>query len=49
MFLKNSFFPRPKVDSMVIEFEPLKTKNLALKSLDTLEFITKIFFLEEEK
>ena len=46
---KNSFFPRPKVDSMVIEFEPLKTKNLALKSLDTLEFITKIFFSGRRK
>ena len=31
---KNSFFPRPKVDSMVIEFEPIKAKNLILKSLD---------------
>lgn len=46
---KNSFFPRPKVDSMVIEFEPIKAKNLILKSLDSLEFITKIFFSGKRK
>ena len=46
---KNSFFPRPKVDSMVIEFEPIQAKNLILKSLDSLEFITKIFFSGRKK
>ena len=46
---KNSFFPRPKVDSMVIEFEPIQAKNLILKSLDSLEFITKIFFSGRRK
>ena len=45
---KNSFFPRPKVDSMVIEFEPIQAKNLILKSLDSLEFITKIFFSKKK-
>ena len=30
---KNSFFPRPKVDSMVIEFEPIQAKNLVNKLL----------------
>ena len=46
---KNSFFPKPKVDSMVIEFKPIVRKSLNLKSIKTLEFITNTFFSNRRK
>ncbi len=46
---KSSFFPKPKVDSIVIEFEPIIKKTLKLKSIKTLEFITNTFFSNRRK
>ena len=41
---KNCFFPKPKVDSMIIEFEPFKRKGTNFKSIKSLEYITGVFF-----
>ena len=46
---KNCFIPRPKVDSMVIEFEPVLKKNINFKSIKTLEYVTNIFFSNKRK
>ena len=46
---KNCFFPKPKVDSMLIEFKPINRKDLNLKSIKTLEYITNIFFSKKRK
>ena len=46
---KNCFIPKPKVDSMVIEFEPVARKDLNFKSIETLEYITNIFFSNKRK
>ena len=46
---KNCFIPKPKVDSMVIEFEPVVRKDLNFKSIETLEFITNNFFSNKRK
>ena len=46
---KNCFVPRPKVDSMVIEFEPILKKNINFKSIKTLEYVTNIFFSNKRK
>ena len=42
------FFPKPKVDSMVIEFEPVK-KEINFKNIKSLEFVTLIFFSNKRK
>ena len=46
---KNCFIPKPKVDSMIIEFEPVARKDLNFKSIETLEYITNIFFSNKRK
>ena len=46
---KNSFFPKPKVDSIVIEFEPIIRKDLNFKSIKSLEYITNVFFSNKRK
>ena len=46
---KNSFYPKPKVDSIVIAFNPIFKNNLNLKSLDSLEYITRVFFSNKRK
>ncbi len=46
---KNCFFPKPKVDSIVIEFTPMFKRSLNLKSIKTLEFITNAFFSSRRK
>ncbi len=46
---KNCFFPKPKVDSIVIEFYPVIKKNVNFKSIKSLEFITNIFFSNKRK
>ena len=46
---RNSFFPKPKVDSMIIEFEPIQIKDFNLKSLNSLEYITNTFFSGKRK
>ena len=44
----NSFFPKPKIDSTVLEFTP-KKKIYAIKNPKNLEKITKIFFSQRRK
>ena len=46
---KNCFFPKPKVDSIVIEFQPIVRKDVNFKSIQSLEFITNIFFSTKRK
>lgn len=46
---KNCFFPRPKVDSMVILFKPILNKNLNLKNINNLEYVTNIIFSGKRK
>ncbi len=46
---KNSFFPKPKVDSIVIHFQPILKKEISLKSINSLEFITNAFFSNKRK
>ena len=46
---KNCFFPKPKVDSIVIEFLPILRKEVTFKSINNLEFITNIFFSNKRK
>ena len=46
---KNSFYPKPKIDSIVIAFNPIFKNNLNLKSLDSLEYITRVFFSNRRK
>ena len=44
----NSFFPKPKIDSTVLEFTP-KTKIHQIKEPKNLEKITKVFFSQKRK
>ena len=46
---KNSFYPKPKIDSIVISFDPILKKDLNLKSLDSLEYITRVIFSNKRK
>ncbi len=46
---KNSFFPKPKVDSIVIEFQPIIRKDFNLKSIKSLEYVTNVFFSNKRK
>ena len=46
---KNCFFPKPKVDSIVIEFQPIIRKDISFKSIKSLEYITNIFFSNKRK
>ncbi len=46
---KNCFFPKPKVDSIVIEFQPVIRNDINFKSIKSLEFITNIFFSSKRK
>ncbi len=46
---KNCFFPKPKVDSIVIEFQPIKRKDTSFKSVKSLEYITNVFFSSKRK
>ena len=46
---KNSFYPKPKIDSIVISFDPIFKKDLNLKSLDSLEYITRVIFSNKRK
>ena len=45
---KNSFFPRPKVDSTILSFKP-KKKYLYLRNPKNLEKITQILFSNRRK
>ncbi len=46
---KNCFFPKPKIDSMVIEFQPILRKDTNFKSIRSLEYITNVFFSNKRK
>ena len=45
----NCFFPKPKVTSMVIHFQPKKVKTFNIKKIANLEKITNIFFSNKRK
>ena len=46
---KNSFFPIPKVDAVVLKFIPHKKNKIKKKNFNKLEKLTKIFFNERRK
>tara|TARA_Y100000590_G_scaffold400559_1_gene484737 strand:+ start:6918 stop:7724 length:807 start_codon:yes stop_codon:yes gene_type:complete len=46
---KNSFFPRPKVDSTLLSFKPKKTTKFNLKNPKNLELVTRILFSNRRK
>ena len=46
---RNCFLPKPKVDSIVIEFQPVVKKNVNFKSIKSLEYITNIIFSNKRK
>ena len=45
----NCFFPRPKVNSIVIHFQPKKSNSYLIKNLSNLEKITQVFFSNKRK
>ena len=45
----NSFSPKPKITSMVIQFKPKMKSNLKLKKIESLEKITNILFSTKRK
>ena len=46
---KNCFFPKPKVDSIIIEFEPIKKKEIKVKNIKSLELVTRTIFSNKRK
>ena len=46
---KNCFFPKPKVTSMVIHFQPKKENSYKINKIENLEKITNIFFNNKRK
>ena len=46
---RNCFIPKPKIESIVIELQPILNKNANFKSIKTLENITNIFFSNRRK
>ena len=45
----NCFFPKPKVNSMMLSFFPKKKISFKIKKIDNLELITNIFFSKKRK
>ena len=45
----NCFFPKPKINSMVIQFKPQLNKFYKIKKIKNLEKITNIFFSNKRK
>ena len=45
----NCFFPKPKVNSMMISFFPKDQTKFRIKKIENLEFITKVFFSNKRK
>ena len=45
----NCFFPKPKVNSMVIHFKPKKQKLFKIKKIKTLEKVTNVLFSNKRK
>ena len=46
---KNCFYPKPKVQSTVLIFEPKENKKSEIKNIENLEKITNIFFTGKRK
>tara|TARA_B100001094_G_C17604698_1_gene518281 strand:+ start:14 stop:418 length:405 start_codon:yes stop_codon:yes gene_type:complete len=46
---KNCFFPKPKVESTVLIFEPIKNTKYNFKNIKNLELITHEFFSKRRK
>ena len=45
----NCFFPKPKVNSMVIHFKPKKQKLFKIKKIKNLEKVTNVLFSNKRK
>ena len=45
---RNSFYPKPKIESIVVEFEPINPK-IKIRNINNLEFITHLFFSKKRK
>jgi len=45
----NCFFPKPKINSMIIHFQPIKNNFFKIKNIEILEKITKILFSNKRK
>jgi 16S rRNA (adenine1518-N6/adenine1519-N6)-dimethyltransferase len=45
----NCFFPKPKVNSMIIHFQPKNEKRNIIKKIDNLEKITNVLFSNKRK
>ena len=45
----NCFFPKPKVNSMIIHFQPKKKIKPKIKRIDSLEKVTNLFFSNKRK
>ena len=45
----NSFFPKPKVNSMIIHFKPYQSNLFEIKNINSLEKITNIIFSNKRK
>ncbi len=45
----NCFFPKPKINSMIIHFQPFKNNFFKIRNIKTLENITKILFSNKRK
>ena len=46
---KNSFFPKPKVDSTLLSFKPKKNNPFDLKNPKSLEIVTRVLFSNRRK
>jgi 16S rRNA (adenine1518-N6/adenine1519-N6)-dimethyltransferase len=46
---KNCFFPRPKINSTLLSFKPIKNNKFNLKNPKTLENVTRILFSNRRK
>ena len=46
---KKNFYPIPKVDSVVLEFDPLKKDKIQMEEIHQLEKITNFFFITRRK
>ena len=49
MVSPNCFFPKPKINSMIIHFKPKIPKISKIKNLRNLEKVTNIFFSNKRK
>ena len=46
---KNCFFPKPKIDSTVLLFQPINNKSYVIKDIENLEKVTQLFFSNKRK